>query len=96
MESLAEGVSPTESLSMPTPRIGRGLPSIGCSLFRVSRARLRPGAAPGAYSGDVLFKRSDDSATTTTAQDELSVTESKRLPAPKGRPTPTRKSRGSP
>lgn len=39
----------------------------------------------------MLFKRSDDSATTTTAQDELSVTESKPTAAPKGRPTPTRK-----
>lgn len=38
-----------------------------------------------------MFKRSDESATTTTAQDELSVTESKPTAAPKGRPTPTRK-----
>lgn len=39
----------------------------------------------------VFFKRADDSATTTTATDEISVSETKPSAEPKGRPTPTRK-----
>ena len=39
----------------------------------------------------MFFKRADDSATTTTATDEISVSETKPSAEPKGRPTPTRK-----
>lgn len=39
----------------------------------------------------MLFKRSDDSTTTATAPDTVSVTEGKPTAEPKGRPTPTRK-----
>ena len=39
----------------------------------------------------VLFKKTDDGSSVTTAADELTVTESKPAAETKGRPTPTRK-----